>query len=115
MGWSETAPNLLGTIHRIRALQSVGRVPAAVPSSSAGVSAECQRTLKSESDQHSKNALQRDWVSMARQENARHWREHRRPISAETLRKRLRIGSARARMLVDVIRQGDRLGIESTA
>lgn len=40
----------------------------------------------------------------AREEDARHWAEHRRPISAESLRKQLRIGSARSRLLVAMIR-----------
>ena len=38
-------------------------------------------------------------LQRARQEDIRHWAEHRRPISAETLRKRLSVGSARSRML----------------
>jgi hypothetical protein len=45
-----------------------------------------------------------DLLERARQENARHWEEHRRPIAADTLRKRLRIGAARSRMLVSMIR-----------
>jgi hypothetical protein len=38
-----------------------------------------------------------DLVERARQEDARHWAIHQRPISAETLRKRLHIGVARSR------------------
>jgi hypothetical protein len=45
-----------------------------------------------------------DLLARARQEDARHWERHRRPISAETLRKRLGVGAARSRMLVSVIR-----------
>jgi hypothetical protein len=45
-----------------------------------------------------------DLIERARQEDARHWAEHQRPISAETLRKQLRIGAARSRMLVSIIR-----------
>lgn len=45
-----------------------------------------------------------DLVDRARQEDARHWAAHQRPISAETLRKNLRIGAARSRMLVSIIR-----------
>ncbi|MEU8132127.1 SpdA protein [Streptodolium elevatio] len=40
----------------------------------------------------------------AREEDARHWAEHRRPISAESLRKQLHIGAARSRLLVAMIR-----------
>ena len=45
-----------------------------------------------------------DLIDRARCEDARHWATHRRPISAETLRKNLRIGAARSRMLVSIVR-----------
>jgi hypothetical protein len=48
----------------------------------------------------------------ARQEDARHWDAHRRPISADTLRKKLRIGAARSRLLVAMIR-ADHMGQRS--
>jgi hypothetical protein len=33
-----------------------------------------------------------------------HWDQHRRPISADTLRRKLRIGAARSRLLVSITR-----------
>jgi hypothetical protein len=45
-----------------------------------------------------------DLINRARLEDARHWAEHQRPIAADTLRKQLRIGAARSRLLVSVIR-----------
>jgi hypothetical protein len=45
-----------------------------------------------------------DLLERARAEDARHWELHRRPISAETLRKRLHVGSARSRRLVAQLR-----------
>ncbi|WP_425444440.1 hypothetical protein [Saccharothrix carnea] len=48
-------------------------------------------------------------LERARQEDVRHWERHRRPISAETLRKRLGVGAARSRLLVSVIRS-ERVG-----
>jgi hypothetical protein len=45
-----------------------------------------------------------DLINRARREDARHWAEHQRPISADTLRKRLRVGAARSRLLVSIIR-----------
>lgn len=42
-----------------------------------------------------------DLLERARREDARHWEEHRRPISADTLRKRLRIGAARSAARID--------------
>jgi hypothetical protein len=49
-------------------------------------------------------AVDDDLIERARQEDARHWTEHERPISADTLRKQLRIGAVRSRMLVSIIR-----------
>lgn len=48
--------------------------------------------------------IEGDLLERARQEDARHWAEYRRPISAETLRKRLHVGAARSRMLVSMVR-----------
>jgi hypothetical protein len=45
-----------------------------------------------------------DLLQRARQEDARHWEAHRRPISADTLRRKLRISAARSRLLVAMIR-----------
>jgi hypothetical protein len=43
-------------------------------------------------------------LDRARREDACYWEEHRRPISADELRKRLRVGSKRARSLVVQLR-----------
>jgi hypothetical protein len=45
-----------------------------------------------------------DLLARARQEDARHWAQHQRPISAETLRRTLHVGAARSRFLVAEIR-----------
>ncbi|MFC0431822.1 hypothetical protein [Kutzneria buriramensis] len=45
-------------------------------------------------------------LERARREDARHWAEHQRPISAETLRKQLNVGAARSRLLVSLVRSG---------
>ncbi|GLZ42244.1 hypothetical protein [Actinokineospora sp. NBRC 105648] len=45
-----------------------------------------------------------DLIERALHEDSRHWDQHRRPISAETLRKRLGVGAARSRMLVTAVR-----------
>jgi hypothetical protein len=50
------------------------------------------------------NMVDDDLLDQAKEEDARHWDAHRRPISADTLRKRLRIGAARSRLLVAMIR-----------
>jgi hypothetical protein len=59
------------------------------------------------------NLLQR-----AMAEDALHWEAHRRPISADTLRRKLRIGAARSRLLVATIRDdshGRMAGAQLTA
>lgn len=43
-------------------------------------------------------------VGRARQVDARHWELYQRPVSAETLRKELRIGASRSRQLVAAVR-----------
>jgi hypothetical protein len=48
--------------------------------------------------------IEGELLERARQEDAHHWSEYRRPISAETLRKRLHVGAARSRMLVSMVR-----------
>jgi hypothetical protein len=48
-----------------------------------------------------------DLLELAMAEDARHWELHRRPISAETLRKRLHVGAATSRTLVTRVRAGE--------
>lgn len=52
-----------------------------------------------------------DLLERAHREDAWRWKTYQRPISAQTLRKRLRIGAARSRTLVAMVRadNGDRL------
>ena len=45
-----------------------------------------------------------DLLHRARAEDVLHWQQHQRPISAETLRKRLRVGTPTARGLVTQLR-----------
>lgn len=48
--------------------------------------------------------LDKELVERARRADAEHWRRHQRPISAETLRKQLRVGARTSRALVAVVR-----------
>lgn len=50
------------------------------------------------------DGLDEELVERARQADAAHWRHHRRPISAETLRKQLWVGATTSRNLVAVVR-----------
>ncbi|MEX5709564.1 hypothetical protein AB1484_14950 [Parafrankia sp. FMc6] len=49
-------------------------------------------------------AREQDLLHRARAEDVLHWQKHQRPISAETLRKRLRVGAPTARGLVTQLR-----------
>ena len=123
IGWAEIGPGLLQAIgaagHRIvensqptvskddgrgAADQTVDA--AGVEEKNAPVSAnERTTTLNSDGSQGPIPPIAEGYlVERARQENTRHWAVYKRPISAETLRKRLRIGAARSRMLVSTIR-----------
>ncbi|MFC4003700.1 DUF2637 domain-containing protein [Prauserella oleivorans] len=54
-------------------------------------------------------------LEKVRQLNDEHWVRHGRPVSAETVRKRLRIGSTRARALARVVRAADHTAIRAAA
>ncbi len=49
-------------------------------------------------------ARQQDLLHRARAEDVLHWQQHQRPISAETLRKQLHVGTGMARRLVTQLR-----------
>ncbi|MCM3920135.1 hypothetical protein ND748_00290 [Frankia sp. AiPs1] len=49
-------------------------------------------------------ARQQDLLHRARAEDVLHWQQHQRPISAETLRKRVHVGTGTARRLVTQLR-----------
>ena len=60
-------------------------------------------------------AVEQDLLHRARAEDVLHWQEHQRPISAETLRKRLRVGAPTARGLVAQLRSDIHTQIEGVA
>lgn len=51
-----------------------------------------------------REARRQDLLHRARAEDVLHWQQHQRPISAETLRKRLAVGTGTARGLVTQLR-----------
>jgi hypothetical protein len=123
IGWAEVGPGLLQAISGVDAGEQTVAAPPAVEEPAA----ETASPSASASDPEAKGAglpLQEqpeqldpgprsedDLLERALRENAWHWKTYQRPISAETLRKRLRIGAARSRMLVAMVRadNGDRL------
>ena len=134
IGWAEVGPDLL------RALSSTRQASAPTPdevlpeetvsagdtaqigdevstSSTTGWESEIALAAK-QSEQTTSTMADDDLLERAREEDARHWEAHRRPISADTLRRKLRIGAARSRLLVAMIRDdspGRMAGAQLTA
>ncbi|GAB2966992.1 hypothetical protein GCM10023080_031710 [Streptomyces pseudoechinosporeus] len=110
IGWAGVGPGLLQAIRGIRAVATdAPRAPSGGPGPTGGRLRSVQPVeLGIWGDGGGGDLLER-----ARAEDARHWQTHRRPISAETLRKRLHIGAARSRALVAVLRAGSVPEVES--
>ncbi|MGW6932934.1 hypothetical protein ACWGE0_22955 [Lentzea sp. NPDC054927] len=87
IGWAEVGPQVLQALARI----DVVLAPAVEPRLTDG---------------HHEPTTGRadDDLFRARRADARHWAQHRRPISADALRRELEIGADRARELVEVVR-----------
>lgn len=128
IGWADVGPDLLRALttasrpteeapcsmNRMRELFAAEPTVAgsmAPESSSAGVkpvetSAHKQRNLAAS------RTVDDHLLMRAREEDLRHWDAYRRPISADTLRKKLRIGAARSRLLVAIIRADPQRNID---
>ncbi|MFF4355213.1 SpdA protein, partial [Streptomyces sp. NPDC001530] len=89
IGWAEVGPGLLQAISGVRA---VANDAPTLPRSSSGSTAGRLRSVPAAEPGTWDDGAD-DLLERARAEDARHWQTHRRPISAETLRKRLHIGA----------------------
>ncbi|MEV8015866.1 hypothetical protein AB0O76_05825 [Streptomyces sp. NPDC086554] len=107
IGWAEVGPGLLQTISEMQREVTPERIEAE------GVTIKRECPVNSSLGRASPGASADetgppldgdDLLDRARQEDARHREVFQRPISAETLRKQLRVGSARSRMLVAMVR-----------
>ncbi|WP_407645445.1 hypothetical protein [Amycolatopsis alkalitolerans] len=118
IGWAEVGPGLL------QAITTIGHPVATALDVEESVSRNDHRALNDHagralaSDEDTDSATssasgkvgdieasaENELLERARRADARHWAKHRRPISADTLRRNLRIGAARARLLVSIIR-----------
>jgi hypothetical protein len=119
IGWAEVGPGLLQAISII-SRQSTEAIDAPASGTGADTDATSTNTVATGQSEGSSGdaaseevavASDGDLVERARREDARHWAAHQRPISAETLRKSLRISVARSRTLVSIVRaerSGDR-------
>nr|WP_245574066.1 hypothetical protein [Amycolatopsis nigrescens] len=106
IGWAEAGPGLIQQLSVAGiAPSTAGEAHAELP---AGSSVErrpaCPGPSPESGDPTLPRGIDEDLLVRARWEDAEHWRRHRRPTSAEALRRRLRIGAARSRALVTVVR-----------
>ncbi|WP_206785058.1 hypothetical protein [Amycolatopsis sp. MtRt-6] len=119
IGWAEVGPGLLQAISAI-SHQPTETINATASGAGADTDATSTNTVATGQNEGSSGdapsgrvtvAFDSDLVDRARHEDARHWAAHQRPISAETLRKNLRISAARSRTLISIVRaerSGDR-------
>jgi hypothetical protein len=100
IGWAEVGPGLLQAISGIRAdTADAPTAPGGMPGRLGG---RLRRVPPGEIAARGGDGD--ELIKRARVEDALHWQTHQRPISAETLRKRLHIGAARSRSLVAILR-----------
>lgn len=113
IGWAEVGPSFLQAINALRPKNDerveptrVGPRPMDEDRMSPTAEGDHDGQLSTEwvRLQYRSDALAGELLARARQEDADHRVAHQRPISAETLRKRLQIGAARSRQLVALVR-----------
>ncbi|MGC7095395.1 hypothetical protein ACPZ19_12070 [Amycolatopsis lurida] len=99
IGWAETGPGLLQALNERPEPPPVLETeePTAKPSAdpSAKLAGHARRRTTELGD---------DLLELAHRADAEHWHRCRRPISAETLRKELRVGAGTSRELVKMVR-----------
>ncbi|WP_436789675.1 DUF2637 domain-containing protein [Yinghuangia sp. YIM S10712] len=106
IGWAEVGPGLLEVLNQ----RVTTEEPASLRIESDRPTVKTVKQVSAMNDAASSGADdaaggQEDLLALARAADLRHWQAHRRPISAETLRKDLRIGAQRSRQLVAAIRE----------
>ncbi|QLH26984.1 hypothetical protein HYQ63_15465 [Streptomyces sp. Rer75] len=124
IGWAEVGPGLLQAISGGGSESSPGAEVQEYPVGHAAEMTEPagdnvgQSHAPDEGDQRGQpRPGGDDLLDRALVEDAWHWEAYQRPISAETLRKRLRVGAARSRMLVAAVRstRTDHLAVEASS
>jgi hypothetical protein len=106
IGWAEVSPSLLAAITTGTASRGTDCGPRTVSTTGMGVDAGQERVVvvREEPSVQGSAVPVDELLQRARLEDRRHREACARPISAETLRRRLRIGSARSRSLVTLLR-----------
>ncbi|MFE0026784.1 hypothetical protein [Amycolatopsis sp. NPDC059021] len=111
IGWAEAGPGLLRALST--STEEVGSSQLASCERAGARDGAAEGALESVARQrgpHAESGTQRmvnldeDLVERARRADVEHWRRYRRPISAETLRKQLRVGARASRDLVALVR-----------
>ncbi|MCA1675073.1 MAG: hypothetical protein LC799_23755 [Actinobacteria bacterium] len=126
IGWAEVGPGFLQAISAASARANTLDVDGETQATHQQTTATGERTTTPfEIDSGDRSAVRQvrerptersasipnDLLQRARQEDAAHRDVHQRPISADTLRRRLGIGAKRARMLVALVRSEDRVRV----
>lgn len=114
IGWAEVGPGLLAALAAAKRADSAGNVdPQSEIDTRATSCREGSAAIGTRVDIDSAGQLQAegDLLGRARQEDLQHWQMHRRPISSDTLRRRLHIGAGKARDLVAIVRSEYGIGI----
>ncbi|MCK9905084.1 hypothetical protein MXD63_34360, partial [Frankia sp. Cpl3] len=120
IGWAEVGPGLLQAIQTTPSpvalhpsIEATRTDPSQASETPPPTTQHRQKTADSTSRQTEREARQQDLLHRARAEDVLHWQHHQRPISAETLRKHLHIGTTTARTLVTQLRQDIRTAVDS--
>ncbi|WP_328451964.1 hypothetical protein [Amycolatopsis sp. NBC_00438] len=105
IGWAEAGPGLLRALNASDAESGADQLCVHVEQKMTESKSVLPSRQQAAAAPGRSADLDEDLVERARLADADYWRQHRRPISAETLRKQLRIGAATSRSLVAVVRR----------
>ncbi|WP_261561953.1 MULTISPECIES: hypothetical protein [Frankia] len=122
IGWAEVGPSLLQAMQASTSTldgeatsdssASIRAVQPVVPQLARQRVGEGVPSAEVTNDGNRSGARYQDLLHRARAEDVLHWQLHRRPISAETLRKRLHVGAGTARSLVAQLRRDARAAVD---
>ncbi len=127
IGWAEVGPSMLHAMqataadrHPAESWASDSAPPTGTPrqqlasASAVGVMPD-ETTVVGLSREAAREARRQDLLHRARAEDVLHWQEHQRPIAAETLRRRLAVGTGTARSLVTQLRADTHTALDGRA
>jgi hypothetical protein len=131
IGWADVGPSLLHAMQAtatgrhalpVAEPREAGSAPPPVvkrrlpaPSSAVEPMRDGTAVTARLSREAAREARRQDLLHRARAEDVLHWQQHQRPISAETLRKRLEVGTGTARSLVTQLRADTHIALDGQA